>query len=144
MAYATKADLMPRRLSNAELIQLTDDSSSGKINDAVVDAELTEASAKVDSYCRQRYQVPLQASDQIKGLTLDIASYLLFLRKRRVPEEIRQAFDDAIAFLKDVAAGKASLDQPVGAAAQEPATSAGVKATEVPERFSDDNLKGFA
>jgi phage gp36-like protein len=143
VAYAAKADLYPRRLSQAELTQLTDDAGAGVMSDAIINAELTEASGTVDSYCRQRYATPLQTSEQVKGLTLDICVYRLFLRRRRVTDDVRRAFEDAIQFLRDVAAGKAVLDQPVGATAQTATATGGSKATEVEEKFSDDNLKGY-
>jgi phage gp36-like protein len=142
MAYAVQADLVPRRITNAEAIELTNDNVGGSaIVAQVINDVLAEAGATVDSYCRARYTVPLQASDQVKGLCLSIATYLLFLRRRRVSDDIQKLYDNAIAFLKDVAAGRASLDQPTGATAQ--SSSGEALATEQEERFSDDNLDGF-
>lgn len=141
MAYATQADLVPRRLTSQELVELTNDAGGATVDETTVANILAEASGTVDSYCRLRYTVPLQNSEQVKALTLDIALYHLFLRRRRIPEEIRLAYDNAIAFLKDVAAGRAGLDQPTGAAAQ--ASGGEVKKTEVEEKFSDDNLDGY-
>jgi phage gp36-like protein len=141
LPYAVQADLTPRRLTAAELAQLTDDVRGSEINVAVVTQVLTEASGKIDSYCRLRYNVPLQSSEQIKGLTLDIAEYLLFARRRRITDDVRQRYDDAIAFLKDVSAGRAALDQPATATQQ---TGGGpVLETQKEEKFSDDNLEGF-
>lgn len=141
MAYATQSDLSPRRISAAELLQLTDDTSSGTVNTQVVSDILDEASGLIDSYCRQRYTIPLQSSLQVKGLCLTIAEYLLYLRRRRVKDDVRQAYEDAVAFLKDVSGGKAALDQPSTAPAQSGAGD--VQTTQVTERFSDDNLGGF-
>jgi phage gp36-like protein len=141
MSYALQADLVPRRLTQQELVELTNDAGENTVDATNVATILTESSAVVDSYCRERYTVPLQSSEQVKGLTLDIAVYKLFLRRRRVVDAIENAYKNAIAFLKDVAAGKASLDQPVGATPQ--SGSGNVVATEVEEKFSDDNLGGF-
>ncbi|HKV94887.1 MAG TPA: DUF1320 domain-containing protein [Candidatus Angelobacter sp.] len=141
MGYATQADLSPRRISNAELLQLTDDTNSGVVNAALVSDILDEASATIDSYCGQRYGVPLQSSLQVKGLCLTITEYLLYLRRKRMKADVRQSYEDALAFLKDVSIGKARLDQPAAAAAQ---TSAGdVQVTAKPEKFSDANLSAF-
>jgi phage gp36-like protein len=142
MAYAVQADLSPRRLTNSELIQLTDDTNSGAVNAQIVTDCLTEASATIDSYCRQRYQIPLQQSDQVKGLCLDITEYLLFSRRRKMPDTVKQRYQDAINFLKDVGAGKAGLDQPAAAQPQTAATP-GVVSTQIPDRFSDNNLQGW-
>jgi phage gp36-like protein len=139
--YAVKADLSPRRISAPELVQLTDDTNSGSTNDQVITDVLTEASALIDSYCRVRYTVPLQSSDQVKGLCLTLAEYFLYLRRKRVKPDVRQSYEDAIAFLKDVSTGKAGLDQPSTAT---PQTSGGdVKVTSIEEKFSDDNLSGY-
>ena len=151
MAYATQDDLVPVRLTLDELVQLTDDSTSdvdpgaGQVNTAIVDAIMAEASGRVDGYCRQRYQTPLQPSEIVKGLTLDIAEFLLFTRRRttKTSETVRQRYEDAIAFLKDIAAGKASLDQPANAA-QPQSTSGEALVTSRPQSFSDDNLQGWS
>jgi len=141
MLYANENDLIPRRLAEQEAIELTNDSGGSSINSQVIADCLTEASALIDSYCRARYTVPLQLSDQVKGLALDVGLYKLFLRRRRVPEEVKLAYDNAVAFLKDVAAGRAGLDQPTGATAQ--SSGGEVKSTEVEEKFSDTNLGGY-
>jgi phage gp36-like protein len=143
LPYAVQADLSPRRIPNTELVQLTDDTNSPPttINAQVVTDILTESSALIDSYCRSRYNVPLQASDQVKGLCLDIAEYKLYLRRKRVKPDVRQSYEDALAFLKDVAGGKAALDQPVSATPQ--GTSNDVQVTTQKEVFGADNLEGF-
>jgi phage gp36-like protein len=141
MSYAVKADLSPRRISNAELIQLTDDTNSGVVNDALVSDILDEASAVVDSYAGQRYGVPLQTSLQVKGLTLSIAEYLLYLRRKRMKQDVRQAYEDSISFLRDVSTGKARLDQPVAATQQSGAGD--VQTTAKPEKFSDRNIAAY-
>lgn len=151
MAYATQADLVPLRMTAGELVELTDDSETdsdpgaGEVNTVIVDGALAEASARIDSYCRQRYVTPLQPSDTIKGLTLDIAQYLLFTRRRTTKpnETVGERYLDAISFLKDIASGKASLDQPVGST--QPQSSSGeALVTSTPQSFSDDNLMGWS
>jgi phage gp36-like protein len=144
VAYAIQTDLVPLRMTNTELIQLTDDDGAADaVNVDIVTAALEEASGKVDSYCRSRYATPLQQSDDVKGLTLDLAVYLLFSRRREmtVGESVRQRYEDAISFLKDVAAGKAQLDQPAGTT---PQTSVqGPTIGDRPHVFSHHNTEGF-
>lgn len=144
MAYATQDDLVPLRLTQKDLVELTDDAFTGEVNSDVVNAALEEASGRVESYCRQRYVTPLQQSDDVKALVLDITLYLLFSRRRetRVSDTVQQRFDQAIGFLKDISAGKASLDQPV-TAQQAQLGSGEAVITRKPERFSDRNLDGY-
>jgi phage gp36-like protein len=144
VAYATQDDLVPLRLTQKDLVELTDDAFTGEVNSDVVNAALEEASGRVESYCRQRYVTPLQQSDDVKALVLDITLYLLFSRRRetRVSDTVQQRFDQAIGFLKDISAGKASLDQPV-TAQQAQLGSGEAVITRKPERFSDRNLDGY-
>jgi phage gp36-like protein len=146
MAYATQSDLIPLRMTAKDLIQLTDDDKTGAINTAIVTAVLEEASGRVESYCRMRYVTPLQQSDDVKAMTLDIAVYLLFSRRRetRLSETVQQRFDQAIAFLKDIAAARASLDQP--STALQPQSSLGgptISKKDRNLRFSDKNMEGW-
>lgn len=152
MAYATQDNLVPLRMSQKDLTELTVDVPSGDptadaaTTATIVSAALEEASGRVDSYCRARYVTPLQQSDDIVALTLDITVYLLFSRRRetRMSETVQQRFDQAIAFLKDISTSKASLDQP--ATATTPQTSlAGPQISEKDchLRFRDHHIKGF-
>ena len=143
MAYITQSDLVPLRITQAELVQLTDDTNSDQVNAVVVNGALEEASGRIDSYCRERYQTPLQVTDVVRGLALDICVYLLFSRRRsiRMAETVRQRNEDAIALLKDISTGKATLDQPVGNTAQ--ASSGGPEISSKRERFSEREIGGF-
>ncbi len=144
MAYATQDDLVPLRITAEELVELTCDDDAGQVNVDVVNKVLEEASGRVEGYCRQRYATPLQTSDTVKAVTLDIAVYLLFSRRRnaRITETIRTNYEDAIGLLKDISTGKASLDQPLLAAGQVGSNNPVV--TRRPERFSDRNLDGYS
>jgi phage gp36-like protein len=143
LAYAVQSDLVPLRLTQAELVQLTCDDATATVNAATVSAALEEASGIVDSYCRQRYQTPLQAGDDVKGKTLDIAVWLLFRRRRNAKngEIIRQAYEDAIAFLGQVSTGRATLDQPVGSTPQTADSS--VQKSTKRLVFDEHQLEGF-
>jgi phage gp36-like protein len=153
MAYAAQTDLVPLRITQTELTQLTVDVPSGNpatdaaVTASIASAVLEEASGTVDSYCRARYVTPLQPSDMVTARTLDIAVYLLFSRRRgglQPTELVRQRYEDAIAFLKDVAACKASLDQP--ATQQTPqGSTAGPQISDRDHhlRFKDHHIEGF-
>ena len=145
MPYATQADLVPLRMTTKDLTELTDDDNTGTINASLVSAVLEEASGRVESYCRNRYQTPLQASDDVQSLTLDIAVYLLFSQRREtnVGETVKQRFDQAISFLKDIASAKASLDQPVNNQPQTSLAGPQISRKDRDLRFSDRNIEGY-
>lgn len=152
MAYATQAQLVPLRMTQKDVTELTVDVPSGNpVTDAavtasIVSATLEEASGRVDSYCRSRYATPLQPSDDVVSLTLDIAVYLLFSRRRtqRITETVQGRFDQAIAFLKDISNAKASLDQPI--TQETPQSSCAGPQISRKDRdlaFREEHLKGF-
>jgi phage gp36-like protein len=145
VAYATQADLVPVRMTAKDLTELTDDDNTGEINTSLVSAVLEEASGRVESYCRGRYITPLQPSDDVKSLTLDIGVYLLFSRRREtnVGETVKTRFDQAIAFLKDIASAKASLDQPVSNQPQTSLSGPQISEKDRRLRFGDRNIEGF-
>lgn len=140
MAYCTQSDLL-NQLTIAELVQLTDDASTGSVDTAKVDAALSAASATIDAYAGARYTLPLQASEKVKQLCIDLSIYELEKRRRRIREATLAARDAAFAFLRDLARGRAVLDQPAGQPAQ--ATEADIKKAAPARAFSDTNLKGF-
>ena len=139
-------------MSAKDLTELTVDVPSGvPATDAAITASITaaaleEASGRVDSYCRARYVTPLQQSDDVKSLTLDIAQYLLFSRRRetRISDTVQQRFDQAIAFLKDISTAGASLDQPASVATPQ-GSMAGPEISKKDSHltFSEKNLEGF-
>jgi phage gp36-like protein len=142
MTYATQSDISPRRLTESDLIQLTDDTSSGVVNAEVVNDALEAASGLIESYCRQRYTLPLQQTKELTKLTVDIAVYELYGRRPgSMNDDVSKRFDDAQKFLKDISAGKASLDQPTPPASEQGA-SGGAVVTRIPQVFSDENLRG--
>lgn len=140
MAYCTQTDLL-NQLTEAELVQLTDDAGSGAVDTVKVDAALAAASATIDAYAGARYTLPLQTSEKVKQLCIDLAIYELEKRRRRLRDATAAARDAALAFLRDLAAGRAVLDQPAGAQPQ--TTEAEVKKTDQPRVFADEKLENF-
>ncbi len=146
MAYATQADIVPDRLTEVQLVELTNDDSDGEtVVDSVVDNALTEASGIIDSYCRMRYKTPLPTptGQLVRSLTLDIAIYNLFSRRRetKLTDTIATRYNAAIAFLKDVSKGNASLDVPENG--MQPQASGETLISKRRQKFDDCNLQGW-
>lgn len=138
--YATIANL-EERLHRELLEQATGTTEGSAEYTAALTEALTRAGAEIDSYVAARFAVPLQPSERIEELTCDIAAYKLERKNNVVRESERQAYEDAIAFLKLVAAGRATLDQPAGEEAQ--SGEADVLETDQTRIFSDTNLDGY-
>jgi phage gp36-like protein len=143
MPYATQNDLL-QRMTLVQLTQLTDDSNTGQPDATVVSGALEEASGRVDAYCRERYVTPLQPSDTVTTVTRDVAVYFLFSRRpQKMSDVVRQRYEDAMALLKDISAGKAVLDQPVSAAEPQSTTAGATLPTCSKLRFRDHDIEGF-
>lgn len=83
---------------------------------AIIAAALRVASGEIDTYIRQRYALPLtnlRSADAavLQSACLYIARYHLADSDDRVSEGIRNRYRDTLTWLKDVAAGRALLDQ---------------------------------
>ena len=109
MAYANYAYLVEQFGEN-EVIRSADRDGNGVADIGVVDRALNDAASEIDSYIGAIYDVPL---DPIPGVVVThsgaIALYRMSLETGTYTKEKRQRYDDAIRWLRDVAAGKASL-----------------------------------
>lgn len=109
MPYCTISDLTTR-YSAQELIDLSDraDPPVGAIDTAVLDAAIAEAGAVIDSYLGGRYTLPLATTPPaLTAAACHLTRYALY--DDRAPERVRELRDEAVAWLRDLAAGRAVL-----------------------------------
>ncbi|MEG2265778.1 MAG: DUF1320 domain-containing protein [Acinetobacter sp.] len=101
--YASRDDMVLRY----GLTHITQLERNLTVNESV-QSYIQDASDIADGFIGVVYTVPLEHPP--KNLTIyicDIARYLL--HRQQAPDEVRQRYEDAIAFLKRVADGKATL-----------------------------------
>jgi|GEM_PF-2991887 len=109
MAYSLKTDIQ-KEISDAEIIDLTDDEGIGIINEARIAAAISKADGIIDSYCGQATTVPFTVVPPvIKEHSVTLAIYFLFARRSAAPEIRRKNYEDAMKHLIDIAQGKATL-----------------------------------
>jgi phage gp36-like protein len=107
--YTTQADLVTR-FGKPELIELTnrEEESTGAIVATIVIMAIDDAEAIVNSYLRGKYTLPLEDVPQpLPKITADIARF--FLHGDHVTETVRENYEAAISWLKDVARGRVTL-----------------------------------
>jgi len=81
MAYSTQADIL-EQLSEAHLIQLTDDAGAGTVDADVVSRAIADADAEIDSYCATKYDTPFTTVPAvIRKLSVDMAIYNVYARR---------------------------------------------------------------
>lgn len=121
-AYCTPQDLIDRFGQN-EVAQLAP-SLLGQVDTVRVQRACNDAGDMVDGYLRPRHTLPLSAVPRLLiKLAAAIARFELHLGGDRQPtDQVRQDRDQAIIFLKDVAAGKADLG--IDASGNEPVEDA--------------------
>jgi phage gp36-like protein len=142
MAYCTSDDIL-KHIPEPELAQLTAETGEAPDLEVVNDA-IAAADAEIDSYLGVRYSLPLAAPApaRIKALSVDMAIYHLHSRRGIMPEVRRDKYKDAVAFLRDVAAGRVQV---IGATGLEPlGDSENVVEVSSSERlFSRDKLRDW-
>lgn len=118
MAYATHKNLEDR-YGTEEVLLVSDRDGDGASDVDVVVEAIADADDLIDSYLSQRYDLPLSTVPGIlTRVSGDIAMYMMASTADALTEERRTRYEDAIKWLKDVVAGKASLGL-----ADEPATT---------------------
>lgn len=110
--YALPPDMRAAR-PERDLIQLTDPTGAA-VDDAKLGQALQDAAALIDGYLASRYPVPvIPAPDVLRVCALDIAFYRLHLAvSPAVAPDVRQQYEDRIAWLTAIAHGKADLAPP--------------------------------
>lgn len=143
MSYALKQDLIDR-FGEKELRELTDrvNRPPTTIDDTVVGRALADATALIDGYIAKAYALPLATVPEILvKVAADIARYYLHGKAADKDSPVTTAYNQAVAWLKDVAKGLVELDD--GGDIPAPAGGGAIK-TSAPNRvFTRDSLKGF-
>jgi phage gp36-like protein len=98
----------------AALIELTTDSGSAP-DPNVIAAAIAKADAEINSYIGVRYILPLEdVPEIITSISANIAVYYLYARRAVMQQVHRDNYLSALAFLKDIVAGRAKLKDAVG------------------------------
>lgn len=108
MSYASPQDLTDR-FDAAELIALTDRAGAGEIDATVVARALADADATIDSYVGRHYRLPLApVPARVVRVACDLARRYLYTA--RPTDDVLAAEKAALAWLRDVSTGAATLD----------------------------------
>lgn len=107
--YATEAEFIAE-MQLTETIWLTnlDNPAATTVNSGTLIAALSSASEIIDTYCGNRYRLPLYPLPvAMKAFCIDIARYRLDRIRSR--EDVRQRYEDAIRFLEQLCKGMVSI-----------------------------------
>jgi len=106
--YCTQAG-MQKRFGESELIQLTDRTRTGAMDDEVVTQAINDAASRINAKLRTRYTLPFTTTPaELEPLACDIARFLLW--GEAAPEIVKDRFSAAMRELTDYATGRNALD----------------------------------
>lgn len=114
MSYCTLSDLKAA-ISEAKLVQFTDDENLGSINVARITQAIASADTLIESYLRGKHQVPLTtALDRMRQLSIDFTIFFLYKRRREfdMPQSVDDDYMRNVSYLKSIAKGEILLDTP--------------------------------
>jgi len=113
MAYATASDLRSKWGSEAVNLLAWDDAEQAP-DETKVSGALDAAAAIIDSYIGRRYKLPAQlqpdAAILLRGFCCDLAMGQLANTPATRNDIIKEAEKAALAFLRDISEGKATLN----------------------------------
>lgn len=107
--YALQADLEQRFGVDAILIS-SDRNGTGEIDTSIVANALVDATAEIDTYLSERFDLPLSTVPTVLGrICCDISYYRMSSDIGTLTDEKRKRYEDAIKWLEGVASGKLGL-----------------------------------
>lgn len=141
MPYCTTEDIQSA-VEEQKLAQWTDDEAGTEVDADRVAEAIEDADGLIDSYCSARYKVPFSAVPKvIRRASIAIAvKYLASRRSFTLGEDQQKAYDETIAWLRDVSRGLANITD-----AKEPTASEQAQGTYSAEDriMTRDKLSGF-
>ena len=149
MNYCTTQHLIDAH-GETELIQLTDRTGLGVIDNGIVNAALDKADSLINQRLRTKgWTLPLTdsvilSSADLKNLAVDITRYYLHGHLPEIPKQVQADFDLVLKTLADYVKGVLTLDIGEPPSAVNTGSGAGDVDFSAPERvFTEESLRGF-
>lgn len=114
MAYTNLENLI-NIIPKQELINLTNDTvPASEVNEKKVESAIDYAEEFINSYLRNKYRLPLKYTPEIiVNIATDIAAYRLYSRRpRKLPDHIKEGYEEAKSILKKLQKEEQILDLP--------------------------------
>lgn len=114
MNYCTLDDIRGH-VPDARLVEITDDThpnDSGEIKSNIVDKAIQESSTLINSYIGKRFRLPLPSVPSVlRSICVDLSIYNLYerLTEMNITEGMKLRYNNAVALLKRIAEGEASI-----------------------------------
>ncbi len=107
--YIAKADIL-KRMTEAALIQLTDEANAGVVDDVKVDAAIADAEGEADGYLSVRYKTPVSPVPAVVvSFVVDMTVYRLYSLRQGPTDDVIRRYNDAVRFFRAASQGTVSL-----------------------------------
>ncbi len=132
-----------------ELANLTnDDRMTNEIKVEVVNSAIVYADELINAYLRNKYKLPLKSVPQIiTNISTDITAFRLYSRRpQKLPEHIKNRYDEAIKILTNIKKEEMILDLPSEHPEIEvtpPSQMVVTNKTSTSKKFNDSIWNGF-
>ncbi|MBQ3922301.1 MAG: DUF1320 domain-containing protein [Spirochaetales bacterium] len=107
MAYCDLTDIQKYK-DPAVYVQITNDLDGDTVDNGIIDEIVDKSANIIDSYIGGRYPLPLEVIPKIiRNIAIDLTVKFLYDRRLGEKDEIiEEAYENAIALLKDIRDGK--------------------------------------
>jgi phage gp36-like protein len=145
MAYISIDDIKSSRIAEARLIQLTDETDLGVVDEAKVNEAIAGAGEIFDGFIRGKYPLPLAepVPGIVRTINLDLTTYAIYGLNPdfEMPKTVDARYATALKLLERLQDDKMKLYEDVPEVSVEtPTCSEVLPGTRT---FSRENLKGF-
>lgn len=146
MNYCTLEDIRGH-VPDARLVEVTDDltpNADGEIKQDIVGKAIEESSTLIDAYIGKRYRLPLPGVPSVlRSVCVDLSIYNLYERitEMNISEGMKLRYNNAIALLKRIADGEASIGLEDGNKAEEAGFK--VMGTNAPSMFTLESMSSL-
>ncbi|MEQ8396425.1 DUF1320 domain-containing protein [Thalassobaculum sp.] len=141
MGYVTKTDMIAR-YGEDQLIQLTDRTGAGTIDDAVLAAAIADADAEIDAHLQGRYRLPLAEVPKVLTRAAATIAYAE-LHTLEMPERVASTLTWARKLLARISRGEVQLGDADGDGAAPAVVSAGPAVSGGNSTFANGGLDDF-
>jgi len=94
------------------LAQLTDDANGQIVVVPTVEHFIQIGTATINGYLRGRYKLPLEKEHiELRTACINIVKYLLYQRRGKMQESVKEAYGGAIKLLEQIQSGAYLLDE---------------------------------
>ena len=132
------------KITQARLIELTDDNDVEIVDTVKMNKAITDAEGEADAYLAKQYSVPITSPPAIvKAMCLDIVIYNLYARREGATEDVKDRHKNALKFFDKASRNEIALG--INTLPVDSPNEGGPKSSKTNDDriFTEDTMKNF-